>query len=371
MLLRRRSTLQPNNLNESKTPKAFEGKTMKRASISSNSLMADKASGQLSSMRKFACPSRTRRQALCSTVLMTKNQSSRPQSRSGSHVNSYDLEPVNGFILRTNSKVYRSSSFKNDEFKLPSQRGPRTSSAQGGREVPRIFQKSPGGGRVVQRTFRRPPGCGRDAYNFSHGVRQVPASPVGTRKARRLQNLSPGGLVEECQQSDTLSPERDRWASNSSFESGSYESLAVDSLSHGEGGMDNPSLNSTRQSRDEDDFNSSSDGSTGEPQRCNSSPDGEVDNKKYESDSEGTVFQENAEVPQTSGAGGSRPHPDPLSETQNDLVPKAANIKHNVPPSVLRARRQQLERAKKIREVTNAVEIIQSAYRRYLNRKKC
>lgn len=51
-------------------------------------------------------------------------------------------------------------------------------------------------------------------------------------------------------------------------------------------------------------------------------------------------------------------------------LPKKPNIQLKVSPSVLKARKQQLERAKRIREVTNAVEIIQAAFRRYQCQKK-
>ncbi|XP_028514619.1 uncharacterized protein LOC110238211 isoform X2 [Exaiptasia diaphana] len=58
------------------------------------------------------------------------------------------------------------------------------------------------------------------------------------------------------------------------------------------------------------------------------------------------------------------------AESLPPLPKEPKNVYLAVSPSVLKARKQQLERAKRIREVTHAVEIIQAAFRRYQRQKK-
>lgn len=318
--LRRTSSLPQINNNDTKTcAKEGEGKALKKPSINSNIPM---------SVRRSALPSRTRRPAMCSPVFMSKNHSTRPPSRNGSPPAHYECEPDNGFILRTNSmcKVYRNSSFKKDDLSLMSQRQSRTPNLRGGREVPKTSHISPGYGREVQKTL----------------------------------HLSPAGGREDTQRT-----------SNLSFGSSSQESMLNDDLSHGGGGQDTEkSCNSSLGSSGEDDqwtCNSARERSSREAQTCNSSPG--VDSREDENTQE-TVHRDKQFPPTNSSANVNGAENDPLSETHDNIAPKEAAIKHKVPPSVLRARKQQLERAKRIREVTNAVEVIQGAYRRYRSLKK-
>lgn len=64
------------------------------------------------------------------------------------------------------------------------------------------------------------------------------------------------------------------------------------------------------------------------------------------------------------------PESDVSKKPVNDNEPKRElMVQRLVPPTVISARKQQIERAKRIRQVTSAVQVIQGAYRRYLWRK--